>query len=165
MHSPENLEYFKICGRNAEATQIPAFFITEGLQVFARLLESQPGNFIVFLLTLELFELQSKGLENKSCSVAIAEKSWIEATTMQKLNQASSRHLPEFRNHSICFLYNDSSILYRCIGWPGSCSECRHNLSHLSGICSRCSDHHFCSSLFLASSQGFPGKDPSSFFI
>ena len=86
MHSPENLEVFQNLRKQWPKQLESGFFYTEGEQVFARLLEYQLGILSV-LLTPELFELHSKGLENKSCSVAIAEKIWIEATTMQKLNQ------------------------------------------------------------------------------
>jgi TrmH family RNA methyltransferase len=86
VHSPENLEAFRNLRKQWPVQLKRGCFYAEGEQVFARLLES-PLEILSVLLTPELFELHGSGLENKSCSVAIAEKSWIEATTMQKLNQ------------------------------------------------------------------------------
>jgi tRNA G18 (ribose-2'-O)-methylase SpoU len=62
------------------------FFYAEGEQVFERLLESQL-EIVSVLLTRELFEIHHEALQNNSCAVVLAEKSWIETTTMQKLNQ------------------------------------------------------------------------------
>ena len=86
VHSPENLEVFRNLRKQWPDQLKRGFFYAEGEQVFARLLESQL-EILSVLLTPELFELHGRELENKSCSVAITEKSWIESTTMQKLNQ------------------------------------------------------------------------------
>jgi TrmH family RNA methyltransferase len=85
-HSLENVEAFRNLRKQWPEQLMRGLFYAEGEQIFVRLLESQL-EIVSVLLTPDLFALHRRELEGRSCSVVVAEKSWIESNTMQKLNQ------------------------------------------------------------------------------
>jgi len=85
-HSSEETEVFRNLRKQLPDQLKQGFFYAEGEQVFARLLESQL-EIVSVLITPKFFELHRKELEIRSCSVVVAEKSFMESITAQKLNQ------------------------------------------------------------------------------
>lgn len=86
VYLPEQIACFREIRKQWRAQLESNFFYAEGEQVFARLLKSNLEIRSV-LLTPEFLKKYRSSLEPRTQTVWVAEKSWIEQNTWQKLNQ------------------------------------------------------------------------------
>jgi|GEM_PF-2933315 len=87
-HSPMagQVECFRDIRRQWRDQCKRGFFYAEGEQIFLRLLQSEI-KIVSVLLTHDFLEKYLSRLEGRVSSVFVAEKSWMEENTQQKLNQ------------------------------------------------------------------------------
>jgi len=95
--TPGQVECFRDIRRQWQDQLKRGFFYSEGEQVFSRLLQSKVEISAV-LLTRDYLEKYHSELLGRDSTVFVAEKSWIEESTLQELNQGvlALARVPDF---------------------------------------------------------------------